>query len=135
MGLVSYSVKSNKKYFTTSDPHELQRILKEKEAEIDKVLPNLKNLQKIKGIKRPRVEIYEGIEGMKTVMNNILRSNIKEFYAYGSSRSSYEIMPAFIDDWHRQRIKKKVIMKILYNNTKQARESKKYSRNFKLCRL
>ncbi len=125
LGLISYVVKNNKKYFTASDPHELQRILKEKEVEIDKILPDLENLQKIKGLKRPRVEIYEGIEGMKTIMNNILRSNVREFYAYGSSRSSYEIMPAFMDDWHRQRIKKKVIMKVLYNNTKQAREKVK----------
>jgi len=125
LGLTSYVVKNNKKYFIASDPHELQRIIKEKEAEIDKILPDLENLQKIKGVKRPKVEVYEGIEGMKTIMDNILRSNIKEFFAYGSSRSSYEVMPAFMDDWHKQRIKKKVIMKILYNNTKQARDKVK----------
>ena len=58
---------------------------------------------------------------MKTVMNNILRSKVKEFLAYGSSRSSFEVIPAFMEEWHKKRIKQKVVMKILYNNTQQAR--------------
>ncbi|MBU0959110.1 MAG: hypothetical protein KKB31_04145 [Nanoarchaeota archaeon] len=136
-GLASYSVKNNKKYFTASNPREILRILKEKGEAIKEVLPGLEQLQKIKGIKRPRVEVYEGIEGMKTVMNNILRSEVKEFYAYGSSRSSFEIIPAFIEDWHKRRIKLKIIMNIIYNNTPESRnkikniKSLKYS-NYKL---
>ncbi|MEK6825819.1 MAG: helix-turn-helix domain-containing protein [Nanoarchaeota archaeon] len=121
LGLVSYSIKSHKKHFTASSPHEFMRILKEKEASISGVLPFLEELHKIRGVKRPKVEVYEGIEGMKTVMNDILRSNTQEFFAYGSSRSSYEIMPAFMDDWHKQRMKQRIIMKVLYNNTKEAR--------------
>jgi len=122
LGLVSYNIKNSKKHFITSEPQELLRILKEKEESIKEILPNLKELQKLKSVKRPKVEIYEGKEGMKTIMDNILRSKIKEFRAYGSSRSSFEIIPAFMDEWHKQRIKQKIMMKILYNNTKEARE-------------
>lgn len=125
LGLVSYSIKHNKRYFASANPHELLRILNEKEEEINRVLPQLEMLHKIKGVKRPKVEIYEGKEGMKTMMDDILRSGVKEFVAYGSSRSSYEIIPAFMDEWHKKRIKQKVIMKIIYNNTKQAREKVK----------
>ena len=122
LGLISYSIRDNKKYFRASDPKELIRIIKEKEEAIKETLPQLEELQKIEGIKRPKVEIYEGKEGMKTVMNDILRSNVKEFLSYGSSRSSFEIIPAFMEGWHKERIKRKVIMRILYNNTKEARE-------------
>lgn len=125
LGLVSYNLKAKKKHFIAAEPRELLRILKEKEESIKEILPNLEQLQKLKGAKRPKVEIYEGKEGMKTAMDNILRSKVKEFRAYGSSRSSFEIVPAFMDEWHKQRIKKKVIMKILYNNTKEAREKVK----------
>lgn len=125
LGLVSYNIKSNKKHFIAAEPQELLRILKEKEESIKEILPNLEELQKLKGVKRPKVEIYEGKEGMKTVMNNILRSKVKEFRAYGSSRSSFEVIPAFMDEWHKQRIKQKITMKILYNNTKEAREKVK----------
>ncbi|MBI4159095.1 hypothetical protein HY500_02445 [Candidatus Woesearchaeota archaeon] len=133
LGLVSYTVKNNKKYFLASDPKELIRILKEKEEKIQEILPELESIQKIRGSKRPKVEIYEGKEGMKTMMNNILNSKIKEFLAYGSSRSSYEIIPAFMEHWHKKRIKEKVVMKVIYNDTKEAREKvKKFKSSLRL---
>lgn len=124
-GLISYVIKNNKKYFKASDPRELVRILEEKEKAISVILPKLKDVQKEKSTIRPKVDIYEGKDGMKTVMNDILNSSVKEFLAYGSSRSSYEIIPAFMDEWHKKRIKKKITMRIIYNNTKQARQKVK----------
>lgn len=121
LGLVSYVIKNNVKYFRASDPKELVRIVQEKEKSIHEILPTLKDLQKLKGVKRPKVEVYEGKEGMKTVMNDILRSEVKEFLAYGSSRSSYEIIPTFMDEWHKKRIAQKLVMKIIYNDTIEAR--------------
>ena len=121
LGLVSYVIKNNVKYFRASDPEELMRIIQEKEQSIHEILPTLKDLQKLKGVKRPKVEVYEGKEGMKAVMNDILRSEVKEFLAYGSSRSSYEIIPAFMGEWHKKRIVQKLVMKIIYNNTPEAR--------------
>ena len=125
LGLVSYNIQANKKHFTAAEPKELLRILKEKEESIKEILPNLEELQKLKGVKRPKVEIYEGKEGMKTVMNDIIKQNVKEFLAYGSSRSSLEIIPVFMEHWHKDRIKRRIVMKILYNNTKSAREKVK----------
>ena len=112
-GLISYSIKNNKKYFLAVHPKELLNILREKETTISSVMPELE-------------EIYK--KEMKTVMNDILRSELKEFLAYGSSRSSYKVIPSFMNDWHKKRIKQKVVMKIIYNNTKQAKSMVK---NFK----
>ena len=131
-GLVSYAIRNNKKYFSAANPRELLRILHEKEEGISKVLPDLEALQKAKGSSRPVVEIYEGKEGMKTVMNDILRSKVKGFLSYGSSKSSYPIIPAFMDDWHKRRIKQGVVMRIIYNDTPEARARvKQYSYTFK----
>jgi len=137
-GLVSYSIKENKKHFIAASPRELNRILKEKQNAITKVLPILENLQKLKGTKRPKVEIYEGKEGMKTMMNEILANCRKEFWGFGSSRASWEVIPGFIEDWHRRRIKKRITMNVIYNNTKESRSKIKEFRhtlkyaNFKL---
>ncbi len=125
LGLTSYSIRENKKFFRASNPEELLRILHEKEEAVNKALPELRHLQKIKGDKRSKVNVYEGKEGMKAVMNDILRSGVKEFLAYGSSRSSFEIIPAFMEEWHKERIKRRIIMRVLYNNTSQAREKVK----------
>lgn len=125
-GLISYSIKNNKKYFLASDPKELMRIAKEKEEAIKLIMPNLEILQKITGTNRPKIEIYEGIEGMKAVMNELLKEG-KEIYGYGSSRSSYGIIPAFMDEWHKERIEKKIIMNLIYNNTDETRKRIKES--------
>ncbi len=131
LGLISYSIRESKKLFRASDPEELLRILHEKEEVITKALPELKHLQKMKGVKRPKVQVYEGKEGMKTVMNDILRSDVKEFLAYGSSKSSIPIIPAFMEEWHRRRSKQKVFMRVIYNNSKEARERvKEYKHTF-----
>jgi len=116
-GLISYSKLDNKKYFRASDPKELIRIAKEKENAIESVFSQLETLHKTKGTKRPKIEIFEGSEGLKAVMNDILKSHVKEFLSFGSSRSSYEIIPVFMEHWHQERIKKRMIMKIIYNNT------------------
>ena len=55
LGLISYSIRDNKKFFRASDPEELLRILHEKEEAVSKALPELKRLQKMKGVKRPKV--------------------------------------------------------------------------------
>lgn len=135
LGLISYTIKDHKKYFTAVNPKELLRIIKEKEKSIKEILPRLEILQKIKGIKRPRVNIYEGKEGMKAIMNDILRSGAKEIICYGSSRSSYEIIPAFIKDWHKKRIAQRINMKLIYNDTKQARrKTRKFKSSLKLLK-
>jgi len=121
-GLVSYTIKGRKKEFMAADPHEFFRILKEKEEAVKTAIPTLLKLQAMKGIARPKAEVYEGNEGMMAVMNDILRSGVHEFLAYGSSRSSFEVIPAFMEDWHKERIQKKIVMKILYNDTTEARQ-------------
>ncbi|MBI2146699.1 hypothetical protein HYU22_05140 [Candidatus Woesearchaeota archaeon] len=132
LGLVSYAIKTNKKVFRAADPEELLRIIHEKEEAVKEVLPELKRLQKIEGVKRPKVEIYEGKEGMKTVMNDILRSGAREFLAYGSSKSSFPIIPAFMEEWHQRRAKQKVFMRVLYNDSPEARKRvKQFIHTFK----
>ena len=64
-GLVAYIIKNNVKYFSAADPEILIKNLKEKELDLKKALPNLKEIQKTiqKGIK---IEIYRGRKGIKT---------------------------------------------------------------------
>jgi len=129
LGLISYAKKNNKKYFSAAEPKELLRILSEKEKSILEILPELNSLNASEGILRPKVEIFEGKEGMKSVMDNILHSGEKEFFAYGSSRSSLEIIPAFMEDWHKRRIKQKVVMNIIYNNTSETKAKLKMKKS------
>lgn len=120
-GLVTYTVKGSKKWFVAADPEELLRLLEEKKRLVAEVVPALLELQRTPGTSRPTVKIYEGIAGMKTMMNDLLRSGVKEMYAYGSSSISIRVVPAFIKDWHRRRQRLGVIEHIIYNDTPESR--------------
>lgn len=69
---------------------------------------------------------YQGIEGLKTVMNQIIEDKPKELLAYGSSGASFSLFPKFIDKWHKDRVKNKINLKIIFTDTKQSRERIKH---------
>ena len=122
-GLVSFVIKDNKKYFKAAPPEQLTSILKEKERTIEEVMPELKKIQAFEEHKKPKIEVYEGVEGMKTIFNDILRIEKRELIIYGNtSRSSFEVMPIFMENWHHRRIKEKLKIRIIYNETQETRK-------------
>ncbi len=71
-GLVSYVIKENIKYFEATDPQRLVDFIKEKEDLANSLLPALmakKSLSKTK----QQVSVYEGIRGLKSALNNMLK--------------------------------------------------------------
>jgi len=112
-GLVSYVIKNGKKYFRPSNPEKIIEILKEKENLVKEALPMLKELYKPKS-KKPVIEIFEGKEGIKTVLQDILKEN-KEWLCLGSTGKSEELVPFFLSHFHKQRIKQKLPLKVIYN--------------------
>ncbi|MDD5651260.1 MAG: helix-turn-helix domain-containing protein [Candidatus Nanoarchaeia archaeon] len=126
-GLVSYVIKSNKKYFTASDPsflkeflREKQNKIKEQENEIQKILPELKNIKKL-GEDTIHSEIYEGLRGIKSVYEKILLTLQKDEtqYIIGAPRIGNELIEGFLLDWHKKRIKKGIKCKYIYDSNVQ----------------
>ena len=71
-GLVNYIIKGNVKYYNAGAPENLLEFLKEKEERIKEALPELKKLSEFEE-KKVTVEVYEGKEGFKTVLNDVIR--------------------------------------------------------------
>jgi len=136
-GLVSFVIKDNKKYFKAAPPEQLTSILKEKERTIEEVMPELKKIQAFEEHKKPKIEVYEGVEGMKTIFNDILRIEKRELIIYGNtSRSSFEVMPIFMENWHHRRIKEKLKIRIIYNETQETRKRiKEHKETLKLMEV
>ena len=131
-GIASFIIKNKKKYFNVVDPEKLVQILKEKEEILKANLEKLKKLKK-KKTKLPKVKVHVGTEGIKTALDDILKSDIKEFYSFGSSRTSFDIMPYYIQKWNIRRIKKGIKGKMIYNDTEETRKKiKKYPETLKL---
>ena len=126
-GLVSYVIKNGKKYFRPASPSKLIDYVKEKEKLLSEQMPKLNELYKPKG-KTPSVEVYEGQEGIKTVLNDVLKVN-KEWLCLGSTGKSPEILPFFLGHFHKQRQKQKLHLRVIYNDDKLGTERGKEVKN------
>ncbi len=83
-GLVNYIIKRKTKLFRITDPYNLVNILEAKEESILKQKEDLKN--KIEGLKEKetiipsKVEVYEGVEGIKYILNDVIKEGIDKKY-------------------------------------------------------
>jgi len=113
-GFVSYVIKENRKYFSASDPRKLIDILKEKEIQIKKILPDLLKIKEpIKTA--PKAEIFAGKNGMKTMLEDVLKTN-KKIFILGAKSYFSEKLIYYHPQWHKRRIKQKISMKILFES-------------------
>jgi len=111
MGLVSSVIKDNKKYFIAAEPKQLISIMKEREEKIQIVLPELEKLRKPPE-ERPEVEVYSGLEGVKTALSLILRDR-KAIHLHGTVQEFEKSMDVYFNIWNKRRIKNKIDMYIL----------------------
>ena len=118
-GLASYVIKENIKYFQASDPNNLVSFLQEKEELAKSILPELDVLRTLSQSKQT-VSIYEGVKGLKSAMNNML----KEIPVKGDHRvfASGNMAPTvgeyyfhFQNEKKRKKILTKAIVDISFN--------------------
>jgi len=113
-GLVNYVIKNNVKFYNAAHPNKLLDLIKEKEDHIKSILPKLEelsNFQKQEMI----VEVYKGIEGIKTVFNDILRIK-KDIIIFGIDDLLFnEKMGIFMEQFLRKEkelnIKERILTK------------------------
>ena len=126
-GLVSHIVKDFKKYFSAADPKTIVESLEYKKKKIKDILPELEKVRK-KTEEVSKTEIYTGIKGMQTIVNMTLEE--KEMFVLWATRKTAEVMPYFMEKWHRERAKRKIQVKIIYNDTEEIRKSIKQAKDY-----
>ncbi len=121
LGLVSFIIKNNKKYFNTENPDRILQIIKNKEveikesqSEISKILPDLIKRQQI-AIEKQEAKIFIGKEGIKSILEDILKVE-KDFVAFGAEGKFKDIYKWYFDNWQKRRAKLGIKYKIVYNN-------------------
>jgi sugar-specific transcriptional regulator TrmB len=124
-GFITYTIISGKKYFQAVEPQKILDSFEEKrkleEETLKQIIPELALLKNV-AEKKAKVEVFEGKEGMKSVMSCILKENPEEILIYGSSGVSHKLLPFFMEHWHKQRVKQKAPIRIIYNKVKEAKE-------------
>lgn len=115
-GLISYVIKSKIKYFEAANPNKLISILKEKEEKINLAMEELTSFQKMQ-IEKPSIELYEGKEGLKTILDDIIQAK-KPLYAYANYKI-FDLLRFAFPRFVKQRIENKIPAKIIQERTKQ----------------
>lgn len=121
-GLASYIIKDNSRYFLATNPNRLLDNIKEKEKalqqqqeKIKQLIPALLNLKRPKE-EKTKAEIFCGKEGVKMVYNDILKE-AKEYHVLGATGKIAEIMQFYFPQHEKERIKKKIKLKLLFNES------------------
>lgn len=126
-GLIGYVLKNNKKYFSAMHPDKLidylqekQKKLQDQEEKVKQIIPELLAFQQPSPI-RTKVEIYRGKEGIKNVFNDILKK-AKQYYVLGATGKISEFLRFYYPHHEKDRIKKKIKLKILFNDELRNKE-------------
>ena len=119
-GIVSYIVKNNTRYYRAAEPNKILSMLKEKEKILMSIMPQLAELHKPR-LKKPVVEILEGKEGIKTILNDLLRQK-KEWFAYNIPGKGPEIVGPGVHAFEKERQKAKIRLNVICVSTKQGRK-------------
>jgi len=121
-GMVIFVSKKNKVHYIPSSPKKILEYLDEKREIIEQEIPSLLNMYHPEK-EKPRVELYEGADGLKTLMNDIIKTG-KDLVGWGASDRVKEILPEyFIKRYLKQREKKKIKAKQLFVKTQGVLES------------
>lgn len=111
-GLMSSNIRDKKTYFSAEPPENLFRLIEMRKKELQhssfelkKIIPKLRLLFETNE-ERPRVRVFEGREGLKTMTNDLLKSKFSSLEELISLDELYAIVPPRQDD-HREKIQKK----------------------------
>ncbi|MEM4318505.1 MAG: helix-turn-helix domain-containing protein [Candidatus Pacearchaeota archaeon] len=114
-GLVFYTIKSGTRYFEAVDPKRVLKIEEEKLNTIKSIIPKLEQIKKTVE-EKPEIEIYEGVEGIKTILENILKIKPEEILVIECDEI-FKTLEFYFPHWSEKRIKEKIFCRIIQEKT------------------
>ncbi len=116
-GVVAYAIRNGKKYFRAADANKLidyidtqREDLKEIRDKVYSVLPKFKPVDLVKS--RPQIEVYEGKEGLKTILEMSVRESLrtgKEILGISVQQEKCRILAGpYHVRWYENRGKEKI---------------------------
>ncbi len=114
-GLVSEIIKGKKRFFIGESPEKIQKDLQRKESLFSEILPQLRSIHNISGIK-PKTRFYEGLEGVREVYWDILKYS-GEFVAFGSEDVVNILGEKWTEDYIKVRVKKNIHVRAILPKT------------------
>lgn len=132
-GLVSISDKSGLKIYNPAPPERLIQFLEEsvkKYTELvglaHNVLPELKAMYIGVGPK-PKVQFFEGLEGIKTAYEDTLTSQ-ETIRAFASIENMHKALPDYFPEYYQRRANKNIKIRAIFPDTAEAKERVKHDK-------
>ncbi|MBS3155072.1 winged helix-turn-helix transcriptional regulator [Candidatus Woesearchaeota archaeon] len=121
-GLVSYIKTNNRKYFEAVDPARLSEILKEKEENVNKIIPELENLRLIAKEKKETL-FFRGKQSLKSVFDDQIRMG-KEILILGDAVNVNEILKYYFFKFDKERVNKKIPIRMIFDESAKGKLKK-----------
>lgn len=113
-GLVSETVKNNKKVFLAADPSSLMNLLREKEMKLQSVMPQF-ILDHQLSQKENLVEVYQGINALRNIYKKYLETG-EPIYTFGVPKTAIPLIGEYFQNViHKRRAEQKQWMYHIYN--------------------
>ena len=144
-GLVSHTQIKNIKHFKAQSPSRLfefiesqKKLLFGKEKKLSSIISLLKERQNIGeglGEKEQKIQVFEGVRGIKTALEFVLDVLYKDdlFVVFGAPKIGNEKLHGFFNYFHQRRIKKGIKYKVIYNA--DAKEFGEQRKKYKLTKV
>lgn len=127
-GLISQVEVGKVKHFSALSVEKFKKWQEEKLAKFQKILPELKALEKSVG-DRPHVQFFEGLDGIKMALGDTLKQpKGSKILAYATGEGVYEQIPEFLNKYLKERVKKKISVRCLAPDNLVNREHVKHDK-------
>lgn len=122
-GLIAQTKKGKKRLFLAAEPENLKKILDEKKARLEELMPALKSLVNTAGVK-PVIRYYEGTEGIKEVYRDTLKYK-GELIGFVTENIINKLGQEFADEYKSKRVKSDIRVRVIGPDTEEIKEYKK----------
>lgn len=130
-GLINIEIRGFKQFFVAENPEKLESIFESRKQQFKDSLPELLALYNLKG-QESLIKYYEGLESIKGIYEQLLKE-IKPHENYlvtGAQDQWYNLDPDFFQKFIQKRAKLPINIRMLFTDSKIAREHKKDSQNY-----
>lgn len=110
-GLIKESVEDNKRFFIAKDPDKIKEYMKQKDQEVDKIIPSLKEITQ-KDYNERKTALSYGPLSLRSALKEAIKLN-KPMYIWAMSSHAEVLGEGFMDEFHKERIQKKVHLKMI----------------------
>lgn len=117
-GLVSTVLKDNITYFQAASPKQLIEILDEKKKKVNSILPKLEKMQEIVSTAH-KVQIFEGKEGFKTVINDYVTEKNEVVKIIGSLKKWLEFSEVYSDIYYRKKKENNIKTQVIIDESEK----------------